>query len=107
MLYISVSRLGFLRCTSQDLYPKIRSEKSVLFSGKMKENANIDSVVLLMGCYSALVVVTTPVAVSSDQLPCVVSAPVVTALQESASTVGVQVTFPNSVSSCRFASIFV
>ena len=57
--------------------------------------------------YFALVVVTTPVVVFSDQLPCVVGAPVVTALQVSAVTVGVQVIFPNGCAACRFASIVV
>ena len=60
-----------------------------------------------MRCYSALVVVTTPVSVSSDQLPSVVGAPVVTALQAAAVTVGVQVIFPNGCAACRFASIVV
>jgi len=58
-------------------------------------------------CYSASVTVTTPVVVFSDQLPCVVVAPVVTALQAVAETVGVQVIAPNVFADCRFASISV
>ena len=58
-------------------------------------------------CYSASVTVTTPVVVFSDQLPCVVVAPVVTALQAVAETVGVQVIAPNVFADCRFESISV
>ena len=58
-------------------------------------------------CYSASVTVTTPVVVFSDQLPCVVVAPVVAALQAAAETVGVQVIAPNIFGVFKFASMFV
>ena len=51
--------------------------------------------------------VTTPVVVFSDQLPCVVVAPVVTALQAVLETVGVQVIAPNVFADCKFVSMFV
>ena len=58
-------------------------------------------------CYSASVIVTMPVVVFSDQLPCVVVAPVVAALQAAAETVGVQVIAPNVFGVFKFASMFV
>ena len=59
------------------------------------------------GRYSASIMVTSPVVVFSNQLPCVVGAPVVTALQAAAVTIGVQVIFPNGCAACRFASMVV
>ena len=72
----------------------------------MKANAYIVFVVSQVVFYSASVTVTTPVVVFSDQLPSVVVAPVVTALQAEDETVGVQVIAPNIFAVCRLASMF-